>query len=279
MPRICASFVYTCSGPPLRNAVVELDGEGMVLSVGEDTPAFTERAGVEYYSGILVPGFADVMCGDRISGHRLLAGGVRVAGRIGYPPDKDGSYEEFPETGPVLPAEHYESRIKNFNASLKAYCAANSTKAYLAARGSKADRAANFTKSDCSAPRLSWKHRYGASIDYRVFSDTGHFEACFIKGDIGGLWLQGGGGDGTSVLAGFGERGLTEIMYELQQGRKGLTLWQIFDIAAFNGAYALGCDDTAGKILPGMRPGLNLIEGADLKNMRLLPQSHLRRLC
>jgi cytosine/adenosine deaminase-related metal-dependent hydrolase len=37
-------------------------------------------------------------------------------------------------------------------------------------------------------------------------------------------------------------------------------------------------DDTLGSIEPGKKPGLLLIEGMDLAEMRLLPHSRVRRL-
>jgi hypothetical protein len=81
MRRIAASIVYPVGSPPLRNAVIELDAGGTVLSVGRDSKSFRERGGVEFYSGILVPGLVDVMSGSRDS-QWLKGRGVRLAGRI-----------------------------------------------------------------------------------------------------------------------------------------------------------------------------------------------------
>ncbi|TVR68172.1 MAG: hypothetical protein EA408_13820 [Marinilabiliales bacterium] len=80
MPRIAASIVFPVSSPPRRNAVVEVDGDGTVVSVSRGSPGFDEIAGVQYYSGILVPGLVDVMCGEKVDGDWLLTRGVRVAG-------------------------------------------------------------------------------------------------------------------------------------------------------------------------------------------------------
>ncbi len=87
MPRIAASIVFPVSSPPRRNAVVEVDGDGTVVSVSRGSPGFDEIAGVQYYSGILVPGLVDVMCGERVDGDWLMTRGVRVAGTT-VTPDK-----------------------------------------------------------------------------------------------------------------------------------------------------------------------------------------------
>jgi cytosine/adenosine deaminase-related metal-dependent hydrolase len=48
--------------------------------------------------------------------------------------------------------------------------------------------------------------------------------------------------------------------------------------ATINGARAIGEQDLLGSIEPGKKPGLLLIENVDLQNMRLLPESTVRRL-
>jgi cytosine/adenosine deaminase-related metal-dependent hydrolase len=45
-----------------------------------------------------------------------------------------------------------------------------------------------------------------------------------------------------------------------------------------NGARALGKEDQLGKIEPGIRPGLLLLQNVDLQNMKLLPNSFVTRL-
>lgn len=54
---------------------------------------------------------------------------------------------------------------------------------------------------------------------------------------------------------------------------ENLVMW-----ATINGAKALGKQDVYGSIEPGKKPGLLLIENVDLQNMKLLPESTVRRL-
>ena len=48
--------------------------------------------------------------------------------------------------------------------------------------------------------------------------------------------------------------------------------------ATINGAQALGIDDRMGSIEVGKRPGLAVIEGVDLSNMTLTPDSQAHRI-
>jgi imidazolonepropionase-like amidohydrolase len=48
--------------------------------------------------------------------------------------------------------------------------------------------------------------------------------------------------------------------------------------ATINGAVAMGEESSFGSIEPGKKPGLVLIENADLKNLKLLPATSSKRL-
>ncbi|MFZ2286771.1 MAG: amidohydrolase family protein [Bacteroidales bacterium] len=72
-----------------------------------------------------------------------------------------------------------------------------------------------------------------------------------------------------------------DMLYELrllQDAAPGVPLDEIIRWGTVNGARALKMSDTLGSIEPGKNPGLLLIEGADLVNLRLLPGSRVRRL-
>jgi hypothetical protein len=221
MRKIASSLVYPVSSPPLRNAIVEIDDDGVIMAVDPGGQSFREKAGVEFYSGILLPGLADVMCGDRGS-HWLLGRGIRVSGRIGA--------------------------------------------------------AATGTLPGDASARSSWKSLYGGEVDYRVFRDMEHFMRGFTPGDFNGIYHALGRGGSLPVLASFGRMELVELMFLLQEGPGKFSLPFLLSMATINGAVAMDCDGLTGSLSPGKRPGLNIIEGADINNMRLLPGSRLRRL-
>ncbi len=225
MPRIAASIVFTASSSPLRNAVVVTGDDGTVLSVSRGNPSFEEMAGVQYYSGILVPGFADVMCGEAPDPGWLLSRGVRVAGAESLPAGLSGRQVISGKPGEPV--------------------------------------------------RVDWQNRYGGQVGFLVYGSRENFDLLFGEGHGEGLLLWGG--QDLPVLAGYGGRDLLQVMYSLQESGC-CKLPELLTMASLNGALATGYGDTAGSIEPGKKSGLNIIEGADLHNMKLLPGSRLRRL-
>lgn len=83
---------------------------------------------------------------------------------------------------------------------------------------------------------------------------------------------------GTDSLASSGHLSMITELRLLHEAAPGLPLEEIVRWGTANGARALKMDDTLGSIEPGKRPGLLLVEPVDLVNMRLLPESRVRRL-
>ena len=104
-----------------------------------------------------------------------------------------------------------------------------------------------------------------------------HFMEYFTPGELNGVYQANRLEGNPPVLAGWGRMELVELMFELQQGPGSFSLPLLLEMATGNGARALGFAGT-GSLLPGSRPGLNIIEGVDIPAMRLLPESRIRRL-
>jgi aminodeoxyfutalosine deaminase len=83
---------------------------------------------------------------------------------------------------------------------------------------------------------------------------------------------------GTDSLASNTGLDILEEMKTLQSAFSWLSLTEIVGWATLNGARALNEDSHYGSILPGMRPGLLLIENADLTSIKLTPVSTVKRL-
>ena len=83
---------------------------------------------------------------------------------------------------------------------------------------------------------------------------------------------------GTDSLASNDRLDMLHELRLLQEAAPGVPPDEIIRWGTVNGARALKMSDTLGSIEPGKKPGLLLIEGADLVNLRLLPGSRVRRL-
>jgi len=62
MRKIAANFILPVSSPPLRNGVVEVDDDGSILNVIDTGGRLRESSKLEFYNGIVIPGFVLPWC-------------------------------------------------------------------------------------------------------------------------------------------------------------------------------------------------------------------------
>jgi len=83
---------------------------------------------------------------------------------------------------------------------------------------------------------------------------------------------------GTDSLASNKRLDILDELKSLQLNFSELRIPEIIRWATINGARALGEEKMFGSIEKGKKPGLLLIENADLQSLKLLPESSIRRL-
>jgi cytosine/adenosine deaminase-related metal-dependent hydrolase len=83
---------------------------------------------------------------------------------------------------------------------------------------------------------------------------------------------------GTDSLSSNRQLSILEEMKAIQLHFSGIPLGEIVTWATRNGALALEMDDWAGTIETGKRPGINLITGVDMQQLRLQLHSQVKKL-
>ena len=83
---------------------------------------------------------------------------------------------------------------------------------------------------------------------------------------------------GTDSLSSNQKLSILEEMKTIQSNFPSIPFGEIVTWATRNGAEALEMNDWAGTIERGKRPGINHITGLDLRHLRLMPQSKVKRL-
>jgi cytosine/adenosine deaminase-related metal-dependent hydrolase len=83
---------------------------------------------------------------------------------------------------------------------------------------------------------------------------------------------------GTDSMASNASLSILDELITLQLSFPALTMETLISWATVNGARALGEEEKFGKIAPGTKPGLLLLQNVDLLNMKLLPDSFVTRL-
>jgi cytosine/adenosine deaminase-related metal-dependent hydrolase len=62
MKQFSAQFIFTNAGPPLKRAIITAEDDGTIVKVEESSGELKERQSVEFYNGIIVPGFVNSHC-------------------------------------------------------------------------------------------------------------------------------------------------------------------------------------------------------------------------
>lgn len=70
MRRISANYIYTNTGKPLKNGIVELSDSGEIINIVDTQGQLRESRNLEFYNGILVPGFINTHCHLELSEHK-----------------------------------------------------------------------------------------------------------------------------------------------------------------------------------------------------------------
>lgn len=86
MRKIAAQYIFPVSSAPLKKGIIILDDNGVVIKLVDTKGSLREEAGLEFYNGVIVPGFVNAHCHlelshlkgkiDRGSGLGNFIGGV-----------------------------------------------------------------------------------------------------------------------------------------------------------------------------------------------------------
>ena len=62
MKRFSAQYIITNSGPPLKRAIISTEDDGTVIDIEDTHGDLEEKHSIEFYNGIIIPGFVNCHC-------------------------------------------------------------------------------------------------------------------------------------------------------------------------------------------------------------------------
>jgi len=62
MRHFSAQYVFTNEGAPLKRGIVSVSDEGIITGIHDSGGDLAEKRSVEFYNGIIVPGFINCHC-------------------------------------------------------------------------------------------------------------------------------------------------------------------------------------------------------------------------
>jgi aminodeoxyfutalosine deaminase len=83
MKRFTAQYIVTNSGPPLKRAVITTEDDGTIISIEDTEGDLKEKHSIEFYNGIIIPGFVNCHCHLELSHMKgYAAKGIGLGGFI-----------------------------------------------------------------------------------------------------------------------------------------------------------------------------------------------------
>jgi hypothetical protein len=247
MRKISASYIISNVGNPLKNGILVLNDDNSVAELIDRKGSVKEIQDLEYYSGVLVPGFVDVF--TFLSWPNMNTGLIN---------SNDLSKLLLGETGDILMIQKAINHLEAF--------------------GTKG--AADFFPTKKSHDlklnsKLSIRDIHDISEGYtsKLFSE-------FPSTVLGRLFTNNISSDkafciGTGSLLSHLKLSVFDELKFLQTIKADLSLEQQIKWASLNGADALGFDHL-GSFEIGKKPGVNLITHLDYDNFCLKPDSKLK---
>lgn len=108
MRYLSAHYVFPVNAPPIRNGIITLADDGTILALTDPGNIITEKAGMEFYSGVLVPGFVNTHCHLELSGlHGKIAPRTGMSGFV----SQIAAQRQLPESQLLLKAQLADSSL------------------------------------------------------------------------------------------------------------------------------------------------------------------------
>jgi len=221
--KLSATYIFPGNRPPLKNGILVCDDDGSILDVTDTGGIVMEQPGMEYYSGILVPGLINTY------------GRWEHSHLKGKTPEEPG-LDKFPGHNDEL-INCWQGDIRKFK--------------------NRPDSAPVFFVL-CPNARGNIESHLQQVLLYQR------------KGIIICL--------GTDNPDPNHERSVLKEMITIHQYSPSIAMQDLIEWACINGARALGLEKKLGSFDRGKTPGINLITGMDLKNLKLTSISRVKKM-
>lgn len=84
MRKVTANYIFTLTGEPLKNGIITFDNDGKIIEIIDTKGKINEIAGLEYYNGVIVPGFINAHCHIELSHMKGMIDNKTVKGLPGF---------------------------------------------------------------------------------------------------------------------------------------------------------------------------------------------------
>ena len=373
MRKLSAQYIFTNTGSPLKRGIITVDDNGIITDVEDTNGLPAEKHSVEFYNGIIAPGFVNCHCHlelsylkgkidegkglgyfvEQITNHRnhslnnikniadadaeMFKEGISLCADI----CNDNSSFAVKENSPIkyinlletfgldatkaqnqiaeiikiaeasanhnipynfVPHAVYSTSLALFRLLKKLGCANEVTSIHFMEKENEIEFLTSNTellvKSHIDAVLNEITTSGNLMLIHNIFITSDvvksvtqrpnlFFCLCpasniYIEKKLPPVYMLKAETEniviGTDSLASNKKLSILEELKILQNNFPDITFSELIKWATINGATALGKKENFGTIECGKKPGLILIENMDLENMKLKPESFVKRL-
>ncbi|RXQ92973.1 hypothetical protein EO244_10875 [Ancylomarina salipaludis] len=249
MRKISASYIISNVGTPLKNGILILNDDNSVADLIDRKGSVKEIQNLEYYSGVLVPGFVDVF--TCLSWPEINAEGLNFKNWNELSLGKSGDLPSIQKAINHLEAYGTKGAADFFPSSISQTLKLKSRVSFRDVCKCSGDHKSNFLTE------------FPDSILGRLFPNNISLDKAFCIG--------------TGSLSSHQKLSVFEELKYLQEIEPDLKLEQLISWACLNGARLLGLDHL-GSFDTGKKPGVNLITNLNYEPLSLKPDSKLKVL-
>lgn len=266
MRRISATYVYPISSLPVKYGIISLDLKSCVTGVTDNDGVPVEISSLEYYNGIIVPGFIRINFINEIGQH------TRDNGRLSFDRGIRASID-IPEK-PTGNSSGIKISLRNYSSkgdcdttqkldSLELFDKSK-INLYYGYKANKGERKSNdliaWLNNDIL---LNYKDLKELPIWYVVSRETMELIekrelTAFFRENINRIVFSWCANEANELWA---------LLKYFVDTSSGLNLMEVLKPLTINPAEMIGLSEVLGQIKTGFQPGINLVEGIDFKEM------------
>lgn len=270
MRKIAANYIFPVSSAPLKNGIIVLDEKNLIVDIIDTKGELKEIQNLEFYSGLIVPGFIDVFTLLRFSDfskydfdtclHSNFGSALKenLLKQVSTPETIQRGINQLEAYGTVATVDIYSN-----HAHIKQK---QNSKLYFS------DIDLSQSSSSLQLPELDAKFEADKSIllNCLILENKKDFQP---SAEEMNQYCIGTGSLSTHLkLSVFDElKALQELLPEI-------TFWELIKWGTINGAKHLQIEQAFGSIDIGKKPGLNLLTKLDYTNLKLRANSELKVL-
>lgn len=268
MRKISANYIFPISSPPLKNGIIVLDDSNKIVDLIDTQGRIKEIQNLEFYSGMIVPGFVDVF--TLLSYPTFSKNNFREITQADFFKKLYQTLIEFPKSGTSI-----QKGINHLDAfgtvAVADYLALPDIDNHKKKSKIKFyDH--NFSELDNTLVLPFDKHKNSEFIllNHLLLEQANRFkpeQKYFNRYCIG-----------TGSLATHQKLSVFEEIKAIQHLYPKLSYFDLLSWATINGARYLKLESEIGSIEVGKKPGLNLLTNLDYANSKIKKESQLNIL-